>query len=94
MSTPTAIEIVRVNLESARDVAEFFGGEPDRNMMDAFYSVLRDAERFAALELAHLNPPFKGSIAVKVFDPERFEYVLYKGELSELADWLKNEGAK
>ena len=89
MSTPTAIEMVRAHID-ARVTQP--GAEADLDLDCALASVLRDAERFAALAEAHLNPPFKGSIAV--FDPERFEYVLYRGELSELADRLRNEGAK
>jgi hypothetical protein len=89
MSTPTAIEIVR-NYHRAREMAAHYVPQDDldEQLTAALASVLRDAERFQALERAHGGCD----------SPDAWSYVnsegerrFYKEPLAELADKLRSE---
>ena len=88
MSTPTAIEIVRAYID-ARVVT--WGTQADVDLDCALASVLRDADRLAALERAiRLN---RGRVAIELVC-ERCQYGDETATLAELADRLREEGAK
>ena len=88
MSTP--IEIVRESLAKLQDPFVMFHARPEKKAFTiALASVLRDAERFKALELALTDD----KIFVSTPDPHDDDlWAPHDGTLAELADRLK--GAK
>jgi hypothetical protein len=57
----------------------------------ALDAVLREAERFQALERAFKRHGHEGGIQVRPYSALLQEYVLYVGTLAELADKLRSE---
>jgi hypothetical protein len=90
MNPPTAIEIVRAHIEAMREIRSH-GGE---RVTTALASVLRDAERFRALEAA-ADPHHEGmAIFVRVYDDDTHNWKAVSGKpgtLAELADKLRCE---
>jgi len=87
MSTPTAIEIVRESLAKLQDPFVAFHARPEKKAFTtALASVLRDAERFAALERAHDGCDSTDAWSYVNDDGKRRFYAV---PLAELADRLK-----
>ena len=84
MSTP--IEIIREHLSAFQGIDELT--EIDNEFTTALASVLRDAERFAALERAHDTGTWSGWAE---WNPDIDEFQRTVEPLSELADRLREE---
>ena len=90
MSTPTPIETVRAHLAWMAECFATVGmSTNDDPLYAALASVLADAERFKALELAHLDPKCPQAWCERRYAGAM---VYIDGPLSELADRLR-EGA-
>lgn len=89
MSAPTPIEIVRESLAKLQDPFVMFHARPEKKAFTiALASVLRDAERFNALERALTDD----KIFVSTPDPHDDDlWAPHDGTLAELADKLRSE---
>ena len=91
MSTPEQLTLIRHVIHHR----ELRYADKERELTDALIAVLRDAQRFKALERAHAGQPWEEfttiMIAEYIHSKHGYEHVACT--LSELADRLR-EGAK